>query len=82
MNYKSRVASILAAVVQVLPLCSLAASYHSTPDPVGEKVYAAHSLSRLLPVGIIACALLLAWLLARIGKARKSTGDNAESHPS
>ena len=73
MNYKSSIASILAGLVQLHPICSLAASYRSERDPVGEKVYAAHSLSRLLPVGIIACALLLAWLMARIGKARKPT---------
>jgi hypothetical protein len=82
MNYKHSLASIFAAVVQVHPICSLAASYRSEPNPVGEKVYAAHFLSRLLPVGIIACALLLAWLLATIRKARKATGDDAESHPS
>ena len=81
-SYKSSLASILAAVVQDHPLCSLAASYRSEPNPIGEKVYAAHSLSRLLPVGIIVCALLVAWLLARIGKARKPTADDAESHPS
>jgi hypothetical protein len=81
MNFKSSLASILAGVVQVQSICSLAASYHSEPNPIGEKVYAAHSLSRLLPLGIIACALLLAWLLARIqAKARKPTTDNAESH--
>ena len=82
MNYKSSLASILAAVVQALPICSLAASYHSEPNPVGEKVYAAHSLSRLLPLGIVGCAFLLVWLLARIGKARKPAADDAESHPS
>ena len=82
MNYKRSLACIFAAVVQVHPIRSLAASYHSEPNPIGEKLYAAHSLFRLLPVGIIACALLLAWLLARRGKARKPTGDDAESHPS
>jgi hypothetical protein len=73
MNYKSILASILAGVVQLHPICSLAAGYRSERDPVGEKVYAAHFLSRLLPVAIIACALLLAWLVAKIGKARKPT---------
>ena len=70
-----------AVSIQVHPVCSLAASYRSEPDPIGEKVYAAHSLSRLFPLGIIVCALLLAWLLARIQrKARKPTADDAESH--
>ena len=81
MNYKSSLASILATAVPFHPISSLAASYHSGPNPVGEKVYAAHSLIRLLPVGIIVGALLLAWLLTRIqGKARKPTADDAESH--
>jgi hypothetical protein len=81
MNYKRSLAHILAAAVPVHPICSLAASYHSESNPVGEQVYAAHSLTRLLPVGIIVCALLLAWLLARIsGKTRKPAADDAESH--
>jgi hypothetical protein len=81
MNYKSSLASILATVVPVHPICSLAASYRSEPNPIGEKVYAAHSLTRLLPVGIIVCALLLVWLLASLrSKARKPTEDDAESH--
>jgi len=81
MNYKSSMAPLLAAVLQVHPLGSLAASYHSEPNPVGEKVYAARSLTLLLPVGIIAGALFLAWLLMRIkGKARKPTADGAGSH--
>lgn len=81
MNYKRSLASILAAVLLVHPVCSLAASYRSTLNPIGEEVYSAHSLSRLLPVAIIAGALLLAWLLSRIpGKARKPAADDAESH--
>jgi hypothetical protein len=74
MNYKRSLLTILAAVLA--PICSFAASYRSEPNPVGEKVYAAHSLPRLLPVAIIVGALLLAWLLSRIrGKARKPTAD-------
>ena len=81
MNYKNSLVSILAAVLPVHPICSLAASYRSEPNPIGEKVYSAHSLSRLLPVAIIVCALLLAWLLSRVpGKAGKPTADDAESH--
>ena len=80
MNYKNSLVSILAAVLPVHPICSLAASYRSEPNPIGEKVYSAHSLSRLLPVAIIVCALLLAWLLVRIGKARKPAANDAESH--
>ncbi len=81
MNYKSSLASALAAVLQVLPLCGFAASYRSEPNPVGEKVYAAHSLSRLLPLGIIVCALILAWLLAIIrSRTGKPAATEAESH--
>jgi hypothetical protein len=81
MNYKRSLLPVLAAAVLVHPVCSLAASYRSGSDPVGERVYASQSLARLLPVGIIVCTLLLAWLLARIlGKARKPTDDDTESH--
>ncbi len=80
MNYKSVLASILAAVVQLHPISSLAASYHSESNPIGEKVYNAHSLQRLIPVAIIVCGLLLVWLVARIqAKARKPPADGAKS---
>ena len=81
MNYKSSLVSILAAVVQLRPVCLLAASYRSESNPIGEKTYAAHSLTLLFPVGIIVGGLLLAWLLTRIQrKARKPATDDAESH--
>jgi hypothetical protein len=65
---------MLAAVVQFHPVSSLAASYHSEPNPIGEQAYAAHSLTRLLPVAIIVCGFLLVLLLVRMrGKARKNT---------
>ena len=81
MNYKSSFASMLVAVVQLHPLSSLAASYRSEPNPVGEKAYAAHSLTLLLPVGIIACGLLSVWLVSRISaKARKPAAGDSESH--
>ena len=79
MNYKSSLASLLVAVVQLHPLSSLAASYRSEPNPIGEKAYAAHSLTLLFPDGIIVGGLLLAWLLTRIQrKARKPAADDAE----
>jgi hypothetical protein len=81
MNYKSSLASILAAVVQLDPVCSLAASYRSESNPIGEKVYAAHSLTLLLPLGIIVGGFLSAWLLTRIrGKASKPVADDPKSH--
>jgi hypothetical protein len=81
MKYTSSLTSMLAAVVQLHPLSSLAASYHSEPNPIGEKAYAAHSLTLLLPVAIIVCAFLLVLLLSRIrGKARKPTADDVESN--
>jgi len=81
MNYKSSLVSILAAVVQLDPVCSLAASYRSESNPIGEKAYATHSLTLLFPVGIIVGGLLLAWLLTRIrGKASKPAADDPKSH--
>ena len=65
---------MLVAVVQLHPLSSLAASYRSEPNPIGEKAYAAHSLTLLFPVAIIVCAFLLVLLVSRIrGKASKPT---------
>jgi hypothetical protein len=81
MNYKTSLVSILAVVVQLDPVCSLAASYHSGSNPIGEKAYAAHSLTLLLPVGIIVGGFLLAWLLTRIrDKASKPAADDPKSH--
>jgi hypothetical protein len=81
MNYKSSLASMLVAVVPLHPLSSLAASYRSEPTPIGEKAYAAHSLTLLFPVAIIVCAFLLVLLVSRIrGKASKPTADDVESH--
>ena len=81
MNYKSSLASIVAAVVQLHPVCLLAASYRSESNPIGEKAYAAHSLTLLLPVRIIVGGFLLAWLLTRIrGKASKPAADDPKSH--
>jgi hypothetical protein len=81
MKYKSSLVSILAAVVQLDPVCSLAASYRSESNPIGQKAYAAHSLTLLLPVGIIVGGFLLAWLLTRIrGKASKPAADDPKSH--
>ena len=66
MSYTTRWKSKLGAALQVIPSCALAASYHSEPNPVGEKVYSAHLMRRMLPVGIIVCALLVAWLVTWI----------------
>ena len=66
MSYTTRWKSKLGVALQVIPSCVLAASYHSEPNPVGEQVYSTHLMRRMLPVGIIVCALLLAWLVAWI----------------
>jgi hypothetical protein len=66
MNYKRYLVPIAVGIAQLHPLHVLAASYHSEPNPVGEKAYAAHSLMLLLPVGVIVCAFLFVWLLAPI----------------
>ena len=62
---------MLVAASQVHPVCSLAASYRSEANPIGEQMYSAHFLTRLLPIGIIAGGLLLAWLLAKIRSRKK-----------
>ena len=83
MNYRTRWKSKLGAALQVIPTCALAASYHSEPNPVGEQVYSAHLMRRMLPVGIIVCALLLAWLVTwirRRGAKLKTQGNKSSDY--
>ena len=81
MNNRSSLVSLLAAVLAVHPVCVLAASYHSEPNPIGEKVYGPHLLHSMLPLGLIACALFAAWLLCRIRrKVGKQAAEDAEAH--
>jgi len=63
------------------PICVLGASYASRPDPVGEKAYRPQLLHDLLPIAVIAGALLLGWLLhAAQRKAKKLATDSPGSH--
>ena len=72
---------MLVAIVQLHLLSSVAASYRSEPNPIGEKAYAAHSLTLLFPVALIVCAFLLVLLVSRIrGKASKPAMDDVDSH--
>jgi hypothetical protein len=78
-------ALVLMAMLAVRPICVLGDSTVSPPNPIGEKVYYthlhAHLLSEMLPIAIIVCAFLLAWLLhVAHRKATKLAPDNAESY--
>ncbi len=73
MNHRTTHAPNLIAVLQLLPACVLAASYRSESNPIGEHEYAAHLLRDLLPIGIVACGLLLAWIFIRVRAKRRVT---------
>jgi hypothetical protein len=63
------------------PLCAVAASYHSDPNPIGEQIYSTHSLSRVVPIVIVIVGFSLAWALNRARqKARKPASNPTESH--
>jgi hypothetical protein len=69
------------SVLPVQATCVLGASYASYPNPVGEKVYRPHLLVEMLPIAVIACALLLAGLIHAIQrKAKRLAPDQGESH--
>ncbi len=69
---------MLLAVLAVQPICVLADNTVSQPNPVGEAVYRPHLLVDMLPLTVIVCALLLAWLLHVIHrKARKQLSAEA-----
>ena len=53
-------------MLAVQPICVLADSTVSQPNPVGEAVYRPHLIRGLLPLAVIVCALLLGWLLHAI----------------
>ncbi len=83
MNSKTGSISKLVVVSLVQPLCAFAASYHSGSNPVGEQVYYAHLMRHMLPIMIVVCGLLAAWLFFKIrGKRSKATEDSAESRHS
>ena len=74
-------ALVLLAMLAVQPICVLGASWVSRPNPVGEAVYRPHLLHDMLPLAVIACALLLGWLLhAFQHKANKLAPNGVGSH--
>jgi hypothetical protein len=76
MNSKRSWVLLLGAAVPLCRLCAHAASWHTQTNPIGEKVYAAHSVTLLLPIGILVGAVIVLWLLARIQrKAGKRSAD-------
>jgi hypothetical protein len=72
-------ALVLTAVLAVQPFCGVAASYASHRDPVGERVYEAGQLERMIPIAIVAGGFSLAWLLYKArSKAKRLAPDNPE----
>ena len=55
--------SVMITMLAVQAIGVLGASYASYPNPVGEAVYRPHLLQDMLPLAVIACAMLLAALI-------------------
>ena len=72
---------VLMALLVVQPICVLGDGTVSPPNPIGEELYRPHLLRDLLPIAVIACALLVGWLIhAAHRKAKRRAPDQAESH--
>jgi len=54
----------LLAVPAAHPICALGDSTVSPPNPIGEKLYHAYLMDRVLPVVVGVCAVLLVVLVA------------------
>jgi hypothetical protein len=62
----------MGVLIGVLPLVAVANVGVFTPDPVGEKAYRAHlSTETVLPIAVIVCALLAAWVAHKISRQTK-----------
>ena len=59
------------AMLAVQPICMFADNTVSMPNPIGEAVYRPHLLRGLLPIAVVACALLLGWLLHAVHRKAK-----------
>ena len=59
------------AMLAVQPICMFADNTVSMPNPIGEAAYRPHLLRGLLPIAVIACALLLGWLLHAVHRKAK-----------
>jgi hypothetical protein len=69
-------AFVLLAMLAVQPICVLGASWVSRPNPVGEAVYRPYLLRDMFPLAVIACALLLGWLLHAVQRRAKKLAPN------
>jgi len=66
---------VTAMLIAVLPVAAFGNVGVFTPDPVGEKAYRAHlSTEMVLPIAVIICALLAAWLVHKIRQQAKLPG--------
>ena len=69
------------AMLAVQAIGVLGASYSSWPNPIGEQVYRPHLLRDMLPLAVIACALLLAGLIHTAHhRVKRSAPKYAEPH--
>jgi hypothetical protein len=73
--------SVLFAMLAVQPLCVFGDGTVSPPNPVGDRLYSAGLLARMLPIEIIVCGLLLVWLIHAVRRKAKTVAqDDPESH--
>ena len=69
-------AVVLTAMLAVQPICVFGDNVVFPPNPVGEKLYRTQLSTDMLPIAIIACVLLLGWLLHEVWrKVKKSPSD-------
>lgn len=72
---------VLLAMLAVHPVCVFGDGTVSPPNPIGERLYRTHLLARMLPIAIIVCLFLLAWLIQAVRrKAKTLAPDDTESH--
>jgi len=68
-------------MLTVQPACVFGRSYGFPHDPLGEKLYSAHLFVDVVPIPIIVCGVILAWLLYEARrKARNLPPDDAGSY--
>ena len=68
-------------MLAVQPACVFGRNMVCPHDPIADKLYREHLLVGLAPIAIIACGVLLAWLLHEVRRKTKNpTPDDAGSY--
>lgn len=76
-------ALVLIAMLAAQPTWVFGDGTVSPPNPVGERLYAQHLLTRMAPIAIMAGGLLLGWVASRIHrKGENVASDDVGPHQS